>query len=393
MTFSIQHVLRQLSPEMLMEYLNQKRLDAFRDVWRLPNARRLKVITKWLIEMDEPATQSVLADFVRIYPLATERGRTALLNAASDDAFADQFGRLGNDWDRALWTLMTSPKIFQMGEELHFFDHYAEGNLGQHYRIKPNLVVSQNDDDVRQFRDQVCDFYRHRDGSGISCCIEFTRRTKERAVQTTLFVQGLPNNSAEFVDGRFRWTISHPAIEAAIVYESETGNVTTVAKGGRPVHEVLREAFADHLLKVGPEYARIAERRFRLDTLKNNRVLTADPDTGIRSVRIRKLKLMSADLGGHLTVEARGPESSFGVYELGNRWFAEKSDLFDKFQVVRATIALHFQKRPYERRSRTINLELSVPNGSNLKSLKEADRKIAEAHIEKWNLIDPANPS
>ena len=32
-------------------------------------------------------------------------------------------------------------------------------------------------------------------------------------------------------------------------------------------------------------------------------------------MRIRKLKLIAADLGGHLTVEARGPDSSFGVYD------------------------------------------------------------------------------
>ncbi len=393
MTFSIQHVLRQLSPELLREYLAQKGLDAFQDVWKRPKAQRLTAITARLVEMEEPAVQSVLADFVRIHPLATERGRIALLNAASDEAFAVQFGRLGNDWDRALWTLMTSEEVFQTGEELHFFDHYAEGSLGQHYRTGSNLVVSDDNDDVRQFRDDICEFYRHRDGSGISCHIEFTRRTKENAVQITLFVQGLPNNSTEFVEGHFRRTVSHPAIEAAIVYESETGAVTTVAKGGKPVHEVLREAFADHLLKVDPEYTQVAERRFRLDTLKNNRVLAADPEMGIRSVRIRKLKLMAPDFGGHLTVETRGPDSSFGVYDLGNRWFVEKSDLFDKFQVVRATIALHFQKRPHERRSKTINLELSAPNGSNLKSLKDADRKIAEAHIEKWNLIEPASPA
>jgi hypothetical protein len=390
MTFSIQHVLRQLSPGLLKEYLVQKGLDAFLDLSKLPTARRLTAITARLVEMEDPATQSVLVDLVRISPLATERGRIALLNAASDEAFANQFGRLGNDWDRALWTLMTNEKVFQMGEELHFFDHYAEGSFGQHYRTSSNHLVSQTEDDVRQFRDEICDFYRRRDGSGIFCHVDFTPRTKERAVQITLFVQGLPNSSTDFVDGRFRRTISYPAIEAAIVYESETGTVTTVAKGGKPVHDALREAFADHLLKVDPEYARVTERRFRLDTLKNNRVLTADPETGIRSVRIRKLKLMAADLGGHLTVETRGPDSSLCVYDLGNRWFVEKSDLFDTFQVVRATIALHFQKRPHERRSKTINLELSAPNGSNLKSLKEADRKIAEALIEKWNLIEPA---
>jgi hypothetical protein len=393
MVFSIQNVLRQLSPELLMNYLNKKGLDGFHDVWKLPKARRLKVITERLIESDEPSTQSVLADFVRIHPLATERGRNALLSADSDEMFSEQFGLLGNDWDRALWALMTNEKLFQVGEELHFFDHYAEGSFGQHYRTGPNHLVSRNENDICLFRDEVRGFYRHRDGSGISCYVESTHRTKERAVQITLFVQGLPNNSTEFVDGRFRRTISYPAIEAAIVYESETGNVTTVAKGGKPVHEVLREAFAEHLLKADSAYEPVTERRFRLDRLKSNQVLPADPELGIRSVRIRKLKLIAADFGGHLTVEARGPDSSFGVCDLGNRWFVEKSEVFGKFQVVRATIALHFQKRPHERRSKTINLELSAPNGSNLKSLKEEDRKIAEAHIEKWNLIEPANPA
>jgi hypothetical protein len=285
---------------------------------------------------------------------------------------------------------MAHQDIFQYGEELHFFDHYAEGSWGQHYRTRPNLPVSQDEENVQAFRAEICDFYRHRDGSGVSCHIEFTDRSREQAVQITIFVQGLPSNSSEFVDGNFQRAISHPAIEAAIVYEIQTGAVTTVAKGGRAVHEEIRDAFAEHLLRVDPEYERVANRRFRLDALKTNQVLPANPDMGVRSVCVRKLKLAPPDFGGLLVVEARGPETTSGVYDLGNRWFIEKSNLFEKFQVIQATISMRFQKRPNERRSKTINLELSVPNGSNLKSLKEADRQIAEAHIEKWNLIEPA---
>jgi hypothetical protein len=125
--------------------------------------------------------------------------------------------------------------------------------------------------------------------------------------------------------------------------------------------------------------------------LKTCPTLSPDPEMGVRAVRVRKLKLAPPDFGGLLVVEARGPEISSGVYELGNRWFVEKSGLFEKFQVIQATISMHFQRRPTERRSKTINLELSYPNGSNLKSLKEADRTIAEAHIARWNLIEPAN--
>jgi hypothetical protein len=40
--------------------------------------------------------------------------------------------------------------------------------------------------------------------------------------------------------------------------------------------------------------------------------------------------------------------------------------------------------------AKTLNIELTRPNTSNLKDLPYADRKIAEAHIEKWKLIEPA---
>jgi len=391
MAFSIQNVLRQISADLLKDYFDHKAAGVFHSVWKLPKSKHASTITRRLFEIDDHVSQSILADLVRIHPLSSERGRNALLNAAcGDDALAEQFGRLENDFERALWTLMKHAKYFQFAEELHFFDYFAEGSRGQHYRARSNLSVSREANDVDQFRDHICGFYRRRDGSGVSCHIDFTDRDREQGIQLTVFVQGLPNNATEFVHGNFRRTVSHPALEAAIVYESETGHVTTVAKGGKDVHSALRDAFAQHLLKVDPQYEPIAARRFQLDALKTSRVLPADAEMGVRAVRVRKLKLAPPNLGGHLVVEAPGANSALGVYELGNQWFAEQSRLYEKFRVVQATISIHFQPRANERRSKTINLELSVPNGSNLKSLKDADRKIAEAHIEKWNLIEPA---
>jgi hypothetical protein len=389
MAFSIQNVLRQISSDLLKEYFDHRATDVFHGIWKLPKSQHASAVTKRLVEVDDPISQSILADIVRIHPLSSERGRNALLNAASgDEALAEQFGRLGNDYERALWTLMKQARWFEYGEELHFFDYFAEGSRGQHYRTRPNLSVSGEANDAEQFRHYICSYYRRRDGSGVSCHVDFADR--DRGLQLTIFVQGLPNNATEFVNGNFRRTVSHPALEAAIMYEPGTGHVTTVAKGGKGVHEALRDAFAKHLLKVDPQYEPIAARRFRLDALKANPALAADADLGIRAVRVRKLKLAPPNLGGTLVVEAAGANSAVGVYELGNQWFAEQSRVFEKFQVVQATISMHFQPRANERKSKTINLELTLPNGSNLKSLKDADRKIAEAHIEKWNLIEPA---
>ena len=284
---------------MLDQYLAHKDAREFQGRGQFPRSKGLQALARRLAESDDEASQSILADLVRIHPLSTERGRNALLNAASgNEAFIQQFGVLENDFERALWALMAHIDIFQFGEELHFFDYYAEGSWGQHYRLSPNLPVSRDENDIHEFRDEICDFYRRRDGSGMSCHVEFTDRSREKAMQITIFVQGLPNNSTGFVDGRFRRTTLHPAIEAAIVYEFLSGTVTTVAKGGRAVHGVLRDAFAEHLLKVDPDYERVADRRFRLEALKTCCALSPDPEMGVRSVRVRKLKLRSSGSWG-----------------------------------------------------------------------------------------------
>jgi hypothetical protein len=57
---------------------------------------------------------------------------------------------------------------------------------------------------------------------------------------------------------------------------------------------------------------------------------------------------------------------------------------------VHATISMHFNILPGAKKAKTLNIELTRPNTSNLKDLPEADRKIAEAHIDKWKLIEAA---
>jgi hypothetical protein len=93
---------------------------------------------------------------------------------------------------------------------------------------------------------------------------------------------------------------------------------------------------------------------------------------------------------GLLTIEAPSGMPETSVYDLGNSWFSERSRVYSKFTVVHSTISMHFNVMPGAKRAKTLNIELTLPNSSNLKDLPEADRKIAEAHIEKWNLIEPA---
>lgn len=359
--------------------------------WRKLAPKNLaKRLADRVMSGEAPADAAVLEDLIRLHPMASERGKTALLNTAPNNSnVLQKFGELGNDHERAMWMLMTHGDLFREGEGLRFFDYYAEGSKGRHYRTFPNLEVSRTESAVAAFRTEICRSYRQRDGSGASCHVEFMDRRAEGTTQVTLYVEGLPNHATELVNGDFKRLVAHPTIDAAIVYDPREGHTTTVARGGAPIHEMLREAFARKLLGIEPKFDVVMRRRFRLESLKTPRLFEADPAHGIKAVRVRRLSLAPPSYGnGRLTVEAPASEHNTGVHDVGNQWFVERDRLFEKFSVVHATICIHFHPQPDAKRSRTINLELSS-NTSNLNSLKEADRKIAEAYIDKWQLVEP----
>jgi hypothetical protein len=391
MAFDVRNFLRQISVELLQAYFTSKGSDVAPDWLKLSHIKLAGRLADRVMSGEDPASAAILANLTRLLPMATELGRVALLNAAAEEpTVAERFAGLANDHERALWMLMAHESLFQEGESLHFFDHYAEGNRGRHYRTTAGIEMSEDAQDRSQFTRDICKFYRKRDGSGVSCYAEYSQRRAEGFDQVTLYVQGLPSHSTELIDGEFTRRVSHPTVDAAIVYDPRTGNTTTVANGGEPVHEALRQAFAQKLLKIDPKFDVVAKRRFHLESLKQPRRLDAAPELGVKSIRVRRLTLAPPDFAaGRLTVEAPSRNQDIGVYDVSNRWFVEKAGLLEKFKVVHATISIHFQRPPTAKRTKTINLELSSAT-SNLHSLVGEDRAIAERHIEMWQLFEPA---
>jgi hypothetical protein len=335
MTFGVRKFLREIPVKTLRAYFESKSAPVPTEWWKHKEPKLISKLADYLISGTDQLGAGILAEMVRIHPMASERGRNALINAA--------------------------------------------------------YTVSRDPADVSAFKAAVCQFHRRRDGSGVSSEIEFAERHQDKSIQVAVYVQGLPNNGMEFVNGKHVRRISNPSLEAAVVYDPSNGNTSTVTKGGKEVHEALREAFARKLLKIEPKFDAVRKRRFLLDSLKTPQPLAPDPALGVKAVRVRKLKLAPPAMdSGLLSIEAPAGMLDTSVYDLGNRWFSERAGVYCKFTVVHATIAMHFNIPPGAKKAKTLNIELTRPNTSNLKDLPDADRKIAEAHIEKWKLIEPA---
>ena len=392
MPFNPRRFLRAIPTKTLKQYCEANGVEVPAKLWKGSHFQVATNLAEVLVAGTDEITEGILAAFVRAETMATERGRNALFSAASDSPeIVKELAQLQSDRERAFWMITTHPALFREGEERRFFDYHSEGLRGRHYRTQPDLTVSREAADVAAFKAQLSEFHQRRDGSGASCAVEFTGRGKEGAIQITIYLQGLPNHNVEFVSGEFQRRISSPALEQAVVYEPITGETSIVAKGGAKVHEALREAFARRLLKIDPKFDGVRKRGFLLDMLKTPQPLAPDPSLGVAAVRVRRLKLAPPSIGsGALIVEAPAGAPNRSVYDLGNSWFVERSSVFRKFTVIQALISMHFAIPPGRKRAKTLNIELTKPNTSNLRDLTEADRQIAEAHIEKWKLKEPA---
>ena len=279
--------------------------------------------------------------------------------------------------------------MFERAEDIRYFDYRVEGNYGRRFRAQQDATVSRDPADLEKFQCAVGAYFRSIDGSGRSCVAEVIDRNEDGTVQVTLFVEGLASNAVGFDQGGLYRRPQRPAIQAAVVYCGRTGTIETVAKGGKPVHEELRKLFAQQLLRIEPRFDAIRPRRFRLGMLAGRPTLPTDPEDGIETARVRRLKLLpTSNRPGAVVIEAPSDRPDVSAQGLSAEWFQDWDPVARSFHIVQATISVHF--RPVDgRRPRTIHLDLTSLGSSNLKRFKQEDRILLERYLEKWQLIEP----
>ncbi len=84
------------------------------ELWSRTGLKLALRLATYLVSSNEKSGETILADLVRVAPMATERGRNALINTAADKAdIIEALSKLGNDSERALWMLMTHSDLFR----------------------------------------------------------------------------------------------------------------------------------------------------------------------------------------------------------------------------------------------------------------------------------------
>jgi hypothetical protein len=387
--FSYRHFLRQVPAPTIREFLLGRGVDVDQAInWQAEEALVARQLAEAIDTLDDDLGAELIADFERAHLMSDERGHAALLNASPDrESLAQRLAGLENGQERALRVLIDNEELFRAAEEIRYFDYYIERSQGRRFQVQAGLTLVRADDALNRFGSAVSAWFRKRDGSGQAFFAEVIDRYANDSVQVTLYVEDLPSNRPEFEKRQLKRRASRPAREAAAVYVPATGCLETVAKGGKPVHEALRDIFAEHMLGIATGGEVILAQEFNLQGLLEDRVLPVNRSDGLLKARVRRLKLEAPKKGqGAILIDTPPWEDAPSAHAFARTWLGKSDLLNGGFGVVHATISFHFEAPP-GRRPKTLHVELSKPSSTNLKNFRRRDREVIERHLRLWQII------
>lgn len=197
----------------------------------------------------------------------------------------------------------------------------------------------------------------------------------------------MPNGDLLVENYQLRRTSGKKAIVAAILYDPKTKHLATVSKGGKSIHDKIRQSFAKTILKEDTNFTPVAVRQFHIEKFEKRLALVPPPGHGISKVRVRKLDLYATAPHKHiLALDTLKTEADSDIY--CNRAICdEHGALYKKYSISSAYLTFCFHKKDDETDGRTIHIMLRK-DGSDLKNLKEEDRLIIEDCLKLWEIVD-----
>lgn len=402
MSFSLPRFLRRMQPSDLQQYFGARDILLSKQVdWTVKSSADLLNSVKAAIDsLPELEREQVFEDFERIGQLSDEVGQRALQSVIEyDEALLHRFHSCDGSEARGIFVLFADEAAFDHALTTVYAERLRHGRSWSGYCLAASLAPSKSPSNIALLEADLRALFRKFDGTGRKLKIDcFERRTCDpkgaavgQVIHYTVYVEGLPQSSIVFDREEPKRRTRRPVIEAAICWDSVSGTLDIVSKGGRPLREEIALSFAARLLDSEKTLTPIRPRDFDLHRLKRPMPFPTDPSDGIKSVEVTLLRLRNAaSQFGYVTIEIDGTEGG-DIHAKSAHWFGDSDPLRrPDWQVTQAKLKIVFHPEAAKKRAKTINVELRAPNGSNLKDQTRRHQIISEKYLLRWGLIKNA---
>lgn len=370
--YSPRTFLRQSPNALLARYFHGRDLLTDVDIASLNETDIDQIFEAWMLLPDN-ACAEIDVDFRDVESLANEVGTRTLLEEARYHGLdlGTAFSEMDGFYDRSLWCFLGHKEIFTTAVR------FAEVELlpKRYWRKRqvPNLAPQLEGDAIAELESNLSAYYREWEGRGQFCKIDLYRRAR---AYLFAYLPDYGRTDIEWEGSGFSRRRHRPSFEIVFVYSQNEGVLEVCADALKKTRNDLQEIFARVILGTELGDPQQDERAYDLNLLKRRDFqFVYDPSSGIRDVRVKRMRLSS--LGGkrRITLEDDPSVKREAIYD----FLEDVVDVHDRRQqeggfkmplallnITKAGIEVELEGDG-RRGRKTRTFDLTYPNSCNLK--------------------------
>lgn len=250
----------------------------------------VEAIRSWT---DSAAQDRFIARLMAGVQLADAAGKQAMFQAAAKDGNA--LGGLASgqgDIHRSFWLYVHHPALFEQACEFDFLDR--QGSKAQQHDLGVRRQPTMVDTSLAGLRQAISSFYKRELQCGDGCVAYFVERCPG-VFLLTVHVKDLAMLRLEFEGISLKQRVGNPNIHMVLEYAAATGVVRTLVRGGAKYHQMMVDAFSEHLLGVKVEAERIRPPALNLTALRLGFDVPQAIADGFTALQVKSISVLSED--------------------------------------------------------------------------------------------------
>ena len=289
-----------------------------------------------------------------------------------------------SDHHRAFWLLVHHPDLFEQAAEIEYVDSHVQ--QAQQHDLGTKAPVRRDAASMAAFCEAIKAFYKIELGCGEVCVAHILDRAQGTQL-VTVHAKDLAMLRLEFEGMVLTRRVGSPNIHMVLEYSETTGVTRTIIRGGAKYHEMLAQAFAEHLLGVNVSAQRIKPPTLDLTALKLGFQVPQAIDDGFVALQVKALTLMSPDTELKAEFTAMASSERQCVTELIAEKFPQDNPLAHHWLVNAASINLYYAPPPGKERCPVVTVEVTRRGRLNLHKFDEKLRAQLEGYLVQIGIL------
>jgi len=332
--------------------------------------------------------QNLFDTIDRVHGMSDELGQNALccVIGANKD-FLDQ----KSDHARSLWAYTNHPEKFKTAEYFSSYDNKRKSKEWNAFVGPKDREIDKSEENIAKFKNLVLEHFN----ISKKLQIEFNSRSKEdvdgnefKVCSLMAFHDDLPKSIQAFDQDKVVTKYFSPAKDFSISYEPASGLIEVISNS-KDNREFLAKKFANIFLKSADDKFEIRLKKYNLAKFKSYQDLMKDVDLkdGIEDIKVTLIKLKPLNSKNSTTLESPFSEKRT-IYEIAENWFAGNNPLSSSFEIKKVKLSIKFKADTKNPRGKLIHVNITDPNGCDLKDRTEKEKIIGDKYLEKWGIVE-----